>query len=263
MKKIKQILRSALNLKRIYTNQVVVSSLQNNVATEFYKDVPSGKVLVLAPHPDDEIIGCGGALLKHAKGDDKIKIVYFTDGRLGFPDKFKPTEKDKVELAAEREQEAKNLSEELKCEQVFLRYEDSKLTLSKNLFGFLRQLISEFESDIIYTPSILEPILDHNITSAVLANALQKIEKNFQIFQYELWSPIFANFYLDIDDVIDQKQKLIEYYKSQLKCRDYVESSRGLARYRGSIFGKSKFAESYLKTDKKLFLKLFELADEI
>jgi len=263
MKKIKQILRSALNLKRIYSSQVLVSSLQNNVATEFSKDVPSGKVLVLSPHPDDEIIGCGGALVRYAKGDAKITIVYFTDGRLGFSDKFKPTEKDKVDLAAERELEAKNISKELKCEQVFLRYKDSKLTLSKNLIGFLRQLIKDFDPDIIFTPSILEPISDHKITSAVLANALSRIEKNYQIFQYELWSPIFANFYLDIDDVIDQKQKLLEYYKSQLKCRDYVESSRGLARYRGSIFGKSKFAESYLKTDKKLFLKLFELVDKL
>jgi len=263
MNKIKQILRSALNLKRIYSNQVVVGSLLNNVATEFSKSALSGKVLVLAPHADDEIIGCGGALIKHVKNADKIKIVYFTDGRLGFPDKFKPTDKDKIDLAKEREQEAKNIQADLKCEQVFLRYKDSKLALSKNLIGFLEQLVKEFDPDIIYTPSNLEPISDHKITSALLASALKKIDKNFRIFQYELWSPIFANFYLDIDEVIDQKQKLIEHYKSQLKCRDYVESSRGLARYRGSIFGKSKFAESYLKTDKQLFLKLFELADKI
>ena len=38
------------------------------------------KVLVLAPHMDDEVIGCGGSLIKHNEAGDSIDVIYFTNG---------------------------------------------------------------------------------------------------------------------------------------------------------------------------------------
>src|ERR1700690_3457412 len=43
------------------------------------KNPDSGRVLVLAPHIDDDIIGCGGCLLKHSQAGDELKIIYFAD----------------------------------------------------------------------------------------------------------------------------------------------------------------------------------------
>ena len=45
---------------------------------------PKGKnILVLAPHMDDEIIGCGGVICKHIQSDDRVAVVYFTCGDKG------------------------------------------------------------------------------------------------------------------------------------------------------------------------------------
>ena len=38
------------------------------------------KILVVAAHPDDEVLGCGGTLLKHAKNNDEILLLFVSDG---------------------------------------------------------------------------------------------------------------------------------------------------------------------------------------
>ena len=38
------------------------------------------RILVIAAHPDDEVLGCGGTLLKHAKNNDKILLLFASDG---------------------------------------------------------------------------------------------------------------------------------------------------------------------------------------
>lgn len=42
---------------------------------------PYGRVLVLAPHPDDEVFGCGGAIMQHLAQGDEVTVIILTDGR--------------------------------------------------------------------------------------------------------------------------------------------------------------------------------------
>ncbi len=218
-------------------------------------------MLVLAPHPDDEAIGCGGALLKHFKNEDQVKILYLTDGSLGFKDGFKPSTAEKKQMAIAREEEAKKLQNFGQADQVFLRYPDSRLSLTNSLINYLTQELKSFHPDVIYTPYLLDTLNDHNITSVALGICLEKAEVDSEVWQYEVWSPGFCNTYLNIDDVQSKKMELIKIYKSQLKSRDFTKAAEGLSAYRAMIFGKSKYAEAYLKTDSKLFKKLIDLLD--
>ncbi|MBT6751868.1 MAG: PIG-L family deacetylase, partial [Desulfobacula sp.] len=46
----------------------------------------NGTALIFAPHPDDEVIGCGGAIIKHVENNDDVHVIILTDGCLGAPD---------------------------------------------------------------------------------------------------------------------------------------------------------------------------------
>ena len=52
----------------------------------FCTEVPRGRVLVFAPHPDDEVAGPGGVLALHARAGDPVRVIVSTDGTSGDPD---------------------------------------------------------------------------------------------------------------------------------------------------------------------------------
>ena len=254
--------RSVLNLKRIFSAEVFFSAVRDGIETRFIEKPEPGKILVLAPHPDDESIGCGGALIKHIANKDQVKIIFLTNGELGFEKNFKPSTEEKKNLAKIREAEASQACRFLGVEdQTYLRYHDSKLEGSKSLNNFLVQTLRDYKPDIIYIPSILEPPSDHSICGKILIEALDSLDINPKIIQYEIWAPLFANLYLNIDDVIDKKIELIKIYKTQIKARNFIDSIRGLACYRGMIYGKSKYAEAFFISNTKTLKKLIELLD--
>ena len=63
---------------------------------------PGGqRIMVIAPHPDDEVIGCGGTIIRHVQAGDQVKLLLVTDGR-----RSRAQGLDPEEMAARRQQEA-------------------------------------------------------------------------------------------------------------------------------------------------------------
>src|SRR5690349_12999003 len=114
-------------------------------------------ILVLAPHPDDETIGCGGALCLHADRGDAISVVFLTSGELGL--KHLPTK----EAWAVRESEARKAARILKVKEVFfLRRND--WTLGNQITqtaGLLRPLLKMKKPRMIYLPHPQDGHPDH------------------------------------------------------------------------------------------------------
>jgi LmbE family N-acetylglucosaminyl deacetylase len=249
-------------LRKLVGWSTLDAAVKNRLHLEIVSDPPSGKVLVLAPHPDDDIFGCGGALAKHVDQGDEIQIVYLCDGRSGT--KRATTEIVREELKKTRRAEATAAAEILgipAADLSFWGYRDGHLIANKTTTKALTQVIADFVPRTIYVPHPSDSHPDHEATATVLFKTLQAIGADLpsEIWSYEIWQPTFANRLLDISATLAQKEAAITAHASQLKCRPYADAILGLNAYRGGMHGLPGPAEAYLVLKPPLYLKLWEL----
>ena len=190
---------------------------------------PPGSVLVLAPHPDDESIGCGGVLALHAGRGDPVLVAVLTDGAAGDPAEVYSGQ-DYVRL---REREAR---EALSCLGVtdveFPRFPDGRLGEADGVEKSLDGVIRRFRPDLVYAPSPWETHPDHWAAARALSRVLKEHGGRPSWWAYEIWTPLVASHFVDISSVWEQKRRAILCYESQLRYVDYLVRVEGLSRYR-------------------------------
>ena len=176
--------------------------------------LPGGKALILAPHQDDEILGCGCFIMKMIKKGGKVKTVFFTDGS-------KSTEEIEPEtLKKMRKTEAQEVAKKLGMElPKFLNIEDGELDhRDKGAAIKIAEIIKEFKPDLIMVPYFLDGHKDHSAVSGIFINALELIEYKGRLFAYKINSPISVHgvtHYIDCTDFMEYKASALELYESQ------------------------------------------------
>src|SRR5262245_8021728 len=111
------------------------------------------KIVVLAPHMDDEVIGCGGTVARHVDAGADVTVIYLTDGRRGAANvnRLKGAELRAAEVAlvARRKEEAHRALAVLGVKKLtFLDCEDTRLESDPNVAARLRALLQEIRPDI-------------------------------------------------------------------------------------------------------------------
>lgn len=206
------------------------------------REPPKGKILVLAPHQDDETIGAGGTLLLAAKSGAKITCAYITDGSLA--DKNVP----KDQMAKIREEEAKKVWETIGGKPVFLRYPDCGIPLNREAANRLASLIKEESPNCIFIPFLLDISTDHRRTNHLLWLTKEEgLPNNIEVWAYQVWAQLIPNVLIDITDVMSQKNKINSLWISQNKVMDYVHYTQGMNAYNSK----------YLYSNKPLFIEIF------
>lgn len=212
-------------------------------------------ILIISPHQDDEVIGCGGTIVKHHKKGDGIWVVYITAGWSGIP-----KIKSKKEATIIREKEAQNACKILGVEKaIFMREEDRNISEGGKIVQKLIKIIREIRPNFIYAPHPEEKDIEHRITYGItkeaswlskspylpdLGNPTKSIEA---IYLYEAWTPMKDFFRKeDITNVINIKTKALLAYKSQAEYLNLTDAIIGLNMYRGSMASITKrFAEVF------------------
>ncbi len=147
--------------------------LQESEIIPFHCSPPVGeKILVLAPHPDDETLGCGGTIYLLVKAKKQVKVVFLTSGDKAEPlhplSAKKHGEQHITDYSLMREKEAIKALKVLQvfdCE--FLRFPDRELSAcSRSALQKIVQILREYVPDTIYSPSPLELNPDHRATAA-------------------------------------------------------------------------------------------------
>jgi LmbE family N-acetylglucosaminyl deacetylase/glycosyltransferase involved in cell wall biosynthesis len=201
------------------------------------------RLLVLAPHPDDEVIGCGGLVAQHLRERRAVRVLVATDGAQAGP-------------AATREQESRRALALLGggAEIEFLGHGDR--ALDEGAAPRLREELLSFRPDLVLVPSPIEIHPDHLALSRVFCELVQRDETLFaelavtRIAFYEVGQPLRPNAIVDISDVAETKYAAIAEHATQLAQRNYVEYARGLNAYRAmTLPPATTFAEAYFVVD--------------
>lgn len=212
------------------------------------------KVLVIAPHPDDEVLGCGGTIKKHIQAGDEVYLCVVTKSYT--PDWTQ-------EYILQETSELKDASKFLGIKETFLLDLPAvKLDMvgQKKLNDLLLGVAEKVKPEVLYIPFYGDINKDHQfISEACLVVARPKPEAFIKkVLAYEIlseteWGPpalkdFVPNLYVDVSSTIKDKLKAMSCYKNQLLPYPHPRSLEGieiLARKRGMEAG-LHYAESFM-----------------
>jgi LmbE family N-acetylglucosaminyl deacetylase len=226
---------------------------------------PEGKnILVLAPHMDDEVIGCGGTIHRHLQNGSNVTVVFLTDGRNGshsltnLSGKEREEEEKRIVITRKLEAEAALNILGVKS-KIYLDTESYNLSSTKLMQQQIKDIILSFKPDLVYLPFFLEEHPDHRATSQILLDATEKLKVNFACLGYEIWTPLFPNCLVKIDNSIDIKKQALLCYKSQLIDKDFIHTIFGLNAYRSITLLENRvgYVEAFLYASLDEYRKLF------
>lgn len=213
-------------------------------------DFPPGKkITVIAPHPDDEIIGPGGSLLKAKSIGARIDIVYLTNGEI-----------DK-EKGIKRIEEAEIVNALLGFDFQYLGLDVGDLKPDEHKNELLENAIRKADPDIIFVPFILDDNDDHRLSAVLLAETLKNgaFTKDIEIWSYQVYSSLPGNVIVPIDKFVDKKVDAINLYASQSAVRDWAHYSLGLNAYNTRLTPRAyveKYVEVFFVIPAKEFIEL-------
>jgi len=203
------------------------------------------KVWILAPHPDDEVFGCGGAALSYASQNAQVYVTVVSSGT-GYAQAHDAAE---IQNAREAETNAALKLMQLSPAQ-FMRLPDRGLgqcaDLPRKLFKALQQ--QHFEA--VLTPSLDEVHPDHLAVTRALFAALEQLKAEGGtlpwVLQYEVGAPLKPNLLLDLTALWPRKLQAMQCYKSQQQSQDYAKHIEALNTYRTySLPANVSHAEAY------------------
>jgi LmbE family N-acetylglucosaminyl deacetylase len=211
------------------------------------------KLLVFAPHPDDDVIGCGGTIARYIAQGNQAAIVYVTSGEAG------SLTSNSGELSSLREEEATQAAALLGVSDlVFLRQPDGYISWNQKLVETLVSIIRSRQPSMVFLPNEEEAVRDHQQSSQIILEACKRAAGPWfpacgeqpwsvdKILAYEVWTPLSRyNLTVDISDFMQLKLAALRQHGSQLADIAYDEAVQGLNRYRGVTSGTGQYAECF------------------
>lgn len=217
-------------------------------------------ILIIAAHPDDEILGCGGTILKNIKYGNKVNILYISDGVGGrYADK---SNKKIYKDINDRKNMAINASKFAKFKIVdFLGLENLELNKYRHNYvnNKIFDILKKIKPNVIYTNHPGDNNIDHRITFESTYTACRPNEyfKVKEFYTYEVpsstdWASPSNQFFIpkkfvDIGDFYKKKRKLLSFYNKELRKHPHPRSLKNidaLETYRGGMCGAKK-AEAF------------------
>lgn len=211
-------------------------------------------ILVVVAHPDDEILGCGGTMSRHACEGDDVHILILAEGA---------TSRDRHRNAGLRGDDIESLREAARkaaetlgtALPMFRDFPDNRMDRVEliEVIKEVEGVVFELCPDVIYTHHAFDLNIDHRITHQAVLTACRPEpgKKDTAIYAFETissteWSgqsgnrSFSPNYFINISEHLDNKIKALKSYGMELRPFPHlrsVEAVQHLARYRGASVG--------------------------
>lgn len=192
-----------------------------------------GSSLIVAPHPDDETLGCGGTVALLRKNGIPVHFLFVSDGSMSHPNSKKyPSEK----LTKVREKEAKaavlTLGGEIENME-FLRLKDTRVphendSQFKETVEKIVKIIDDLQPQTVFVPWQRDPHRDHQATWKIMSEAVNKAKVKPRFIEYPIWLWELGNlddmesldrmkkFTVNIEETLEMKNKALAAHTSQV-----------------------------------------------
>jgi len=212
------------------------------------------KYLIIAAHPDDEVLGCGGSMAKWTKEGHEVNVLILAEGATS-RDKQRDRESRTEELSL-LAQSAKRATDILGVESVeLLDYPDNRMD-SIDLLDVVKEvekIIEKLQPEVVVTHHASDLNIDHQIIHQAVITACRPLPRqsvkrilSFEVPSATEWQstdagrPFVPNWFEDIADTLNLKVKALEAYKSEMRVWPHARSIKAvehLARWRGASVG--------------------------
>jgi LmbE family N-acetylglucosaminyl deacetylase len=199
------------------------------------------RVLVVAPHPDDESLGCGGTMALLAEAGAAVTTLTVTDGEATRGSPLPPEETARLRRA-----EAERAAAAVGASPRFLGLADGGLSEQvEELAAALRAAIAELDPEAVFAPWLLDGGGDHRAVSDALAAAVADADRP-QVWGYEVWTALTPNRIVEITPVIERRRAALAAHETASLALD-LGAGEGLARWRSLHgLGGRGWAEAFL-----------------
>ena len=185
------------------------------------RTAPSGaRITILAPHPDDEILGAGGTLALARAAGCQVHTIYLTPGSSKLADTNPLIE-------------SQGNAAEFGYTTRFLDLPTDAIPVDDAAAKALADAIAEHRPDFLWLPFLLDDEDDHRRASELLMHAVQRgfLTARPRIWAYQVYTSLPANVIVDITEVAAAKERAINRYTSQRRVRDWAHYALGLNAY--------------------------------
>lgn len=243
-------------VERTWESGFLLAGLLLRPAAQRFAPTGLDRVLVVAPHPDDETIGCGGAIARHTEAGDRVRVLVVTDGggsRAGGI--------GRDEMRRLREVEADRAVRRLgPADLVQLGLPEGRWDSD----DLLRTLAAQFRDDpptLIYTTSCVDFHPEHAKVARVLALALRSVGRATRptVRVYELQVPLtpaLANVVIEVGGpAASRKAGALAEYRTQ---QGALKSTRRQSKYLRRLYRTHQSVEAFWELDAEGFCRLME-----
>lgn len=191
-------------------------------------------MLVVAPHPDDEVAGCAGTLRRHRLAGDSVTLAVVTDGRRSRAGGLAPDA-----MSATRRREAEDAASRLDLDLLWLGHPEGEWR-EEALRDGLRACLETASPAIVYAPSLVDFHPEHVAVARALASVLvagSPLRMRVYPIQVPL-GPLLANLVSPVGDLEPEVSRAMAAYSSQavslrrcLRARAYAGARHGLGQH--------------------------------